>query len=84
MTDPWAWVNYFSSHGLIFDRSKSAIAVVDQQFSNHQAFPNPISDRFEEMGRKFYATIIEGLLDRPFQLGNHLGSCVYPNRDKGL
>jgi hypothetical protein len=50
MTDPWAWVNYFSSHGLIFDRFKSAIAVVDQPFSNHQAFPNPISERFEEIG----------------------------------
>jgi len=50
MTDPWAWVNYLSSHGLLFDRSKSFIAVVDQQFSNNQAFPNPISDRFEEMG----------------------------------
>jgi hypothetical protein len=35
---------------LIFDRFKSAIAVVDQPFSNHQAFPNPISERFEEIG----------------------------------
>jgi hypothetical protein len=50
MTDPWAWVNYSSSHEVIFDRFKSVIAVVDQQSSNHRAFPNPISDRFEEMG----------------------------------
>jgi hypothetical protein len=84
MTDPWAWVNYSSSHEVIFDRFKSVIAVVDQQSSNHRAFPNPISDRSRRWEWKSYATIIEGLLDRPFQLGKHLDSCVYPNRDQGL